>query len=256
MPGKLEGKTCVVTGASKGLGRAFALKLAAEGGDIVVNYNTGEARAAETVAEVEKLNRRALLVKADVSRKADVEMLTQKVIDAYGKVDVLVNNAGIFMVRPSFDLTEDEWDKTIDTNLKGVFLCSQIIGKKMAERRTGAIINISSVVAFSSFPDRAAYCAAKAGVVSLTKTLAVEWSQYNVRVNCIAPAYLETERLKNEVRAGKRDMTPVVSRTPMRRLGKPEEAANVVAFLASDEASFVTGETVLVDGGWMAYGYV
>jgi NAD(P)-dependent dehydrogenase (short-subunit alcohol dehydrogenase family) len=256
MVGKLEGKTCLVTGASKGLGRVFALRMAKDGCDVVVNYNSSEPEAAETAAEIEKIDHRALLVKADVSKKADVEMLAQKTMDAFGKVDILINNAGIFMVRPSLELTEDDWDRTIDTNLKGVFFCSQVIGKRMAERRTGAIINISSVTAYASFPDRAAYCAAKAGVVSLTKTLAVEWSKYNIRVNCIAPAYLETERLRNEIKAGTRDMAPAVKRTPMKRLGKPEEAANVVAFLASDEASFVTGETVVVDGGWLAYGYV
>jgi NAD(P)-dependent dehydrogenase (short-subunit alcohol dehydrogenase family) len=253
---RLDGRTCIVTGASKGLGRAIALRMANEGCDVVVNYNTSVSEAAETAAMVEKANRRALLVKADVSRKADVELLSQRAIDTFGKVDVLVNNAGVFMVRPSLELTEDEWDRTIDVNLKGVFLCSTIIGKTMADRRTGAIVNISSVVAFASFPNRAAYCAAKAGVVSLTKTLAIEWAEYNVRVNCVAPAYLETDRIRAEVKAGTRDISPVVKRTPLKRLGYPSEVASVVAFLASDDASFVTGETAVADGGWLAYGYV
>jgi len=253
---RLEGRTCVVTGASKGIGRAIALRMADEGCNIVVNYNTHDLEAAETVAMIEKINRRALLLKADVSIKAEVESLAEKAAETFGKVDILVNNAGVFMARPSLELTESEWDKTIDVNLKGVFLCSQIIGKMMADRGTGVIINISSVAAFSSFPSRASYCAAKAGVVSLTKTLAIEWARYNIRVNCVAPSYLETERLRDEVKAGIRDITPIVERTPMKRLGHPNEVASIVAFLASDEASFVTGETVLADGGWLAYGYV
>lgn len=256
MAHRFDGRTCIVTGASKGLGRAIALRMAHEGCDIVVNYNTGAQEAAETAALIEKANRRALLVKADISRAADVELLSQKAVEAFGKVDILVNNAGVFMVKPSLELTEDEWDRTIDVNLKGVFLCSKIIGKTMADRRAGVIVNISSVVAFTSFPNRAAYCAAKAGVVSLTKTLAIEWAQYNVRVNCVAPSYVETERIRAEVKAGTRDISPAVKRTPLKRLGDTSEVASVVAFLASDDASFVTGETIVADGGWLAYGYV
>jgi len=230
--------------------------MADEGCDVVVNYDASAQDATKTAAMVEKANRRALLVKADVSKKPEVELLSQRAIEDFGKVDILVNNAGVFMVKPSLELTEDEWDRTIDVNLKGVFLCSKIIGKTMADRRTGVIVNISSVVAFTSFPNRAAYCAAKAGVVSLTKTLAIEWAQYNVRVNSVAPAYVETDRIKAEVKAGTRDISPAVKRTPLRRLGSPNEVAGVVAFLASDDASFVTGETVVADGGWLAYGYV
>ena len=230
--------------------------MADEGCDVVVNYDASAQDAAKTAAMVEKANRRALLVKADVSKKPEVELLSQRAIEDFGKVDILVNNAGVFMVKPSLELAEDEWDRTIDVNLKGVFLCSKIIGKTMADRRTGVIVNISSVVAFTSFPNRAAYCAAKAGVVSLTKTLAIEWAQYSVRVNCVAPAYVETDRIKTEVKAGTRDISPAVKRTPLKRLGSPNEVASVVAFLASDDASFVTGETVVADGGWLAYGYV
>jgi NAD(P)-dependent dehydrogenase (short-subunit alcohol dehydrogenase family) len=163
---------------------------------VVVNCNTRAGEAAESAAEIEKINRRALIMR-----------------------DILVNNAGVFMVRPRLELTEDEWIGTIGVNLKGVFLCSQIIGKAMIERRTGVIINISSVVASASFPNRAAYCAAKAGVVSLTKTLAIEWARYNIRVNCVAPAYVETQRVKDEAKAGTRDISPVVERTPMKGLG-------------------------------------
>jgi len=230
--------------------------MADEGCDVVVNYDASAQDAAKTAAMIEKANRRALLVKADVSKKTEVELLSQRAIENFGKVDILVNNAGVFMVKPSLELAEDEWDRTIDVNLKGVFLCSKVIGKTMADRRTGVIVNISSVVAFTSFPNRAAYCAAKAGVVSLTKTLAIEWAQYSVRVNCVAPAYVETDRIKTEVKAGTRDISPAVKRTPLKRLGSPNEVASVVAFLASDDASFVTGETVVADGGWLAYGYV
>jgi NAD(P)-dependent dehydrogenase (short-subunit alcohol dehydrogenase family) len=230
--------------------------MAEEGCDVVVNYNASAQEAAETAAMIEKAGRRALLLKADVANRADVELLSQRAVERFGKIDILVNNAGVFMVKPSLELTEDEWDRTIDVNLKGVFLCSKIIGKTMADRHTGVIINISSIVAFTSFPNRVAYCAAKAGVVSLTKTLAIEWAQYNVRVNCVAPAYIETDRIKAEVKAGTRDISPAVKRTPLKRLGKPSEVASVVAFLASDDASFVTGETVVADGGWLAYGYV
>lgn len=252
----LDGKVCVVTGASRGLGRAIAVRMSQEGCNVVINYYSHKREAEETNLMIKRNKPEALVVRADVSKKSDVELLAQQVIKTFGTVDILVNNAGMFMVKPSLELAEEEWDRTIDINLKGTFLCSQIVGKTMVERRRGVIINMSSIAGLTAFPKRAAYCAAKAGIVALTKTLAAEWAEYNVRVNAVAPAYVETEKMKQQALEGTLDASKIIQRTPMKRLGEPREVAAAVAFLASDEASYITGEILAIDGGWLSYGYV
>ena len=255
-PRRVDGKACLVTGANRGLGRAIAIRLSELGFDVVVNYNSHEDEAEETAAIIRRNGKRALPVKANVAKRLEVEELTRKALDQFGALDVLVNNAGHFMNTPSLELSEEEWDRTVDVHLKGTFLCSQMVGRGMVERRRGSIINMSSVAGYSAFPQRAPYCAAKAGIVALTQVLAIEWAQYNVRVNCIAPAFIETERMRDLAMRGLRDTSKLASRTPMKRLGTPREVADAVAFLASGDSSFVTGETLRVDGGWLAYGYV
>jgi len=252
---KLENRVAVVTGGGRGLGQAIALAFAEQGASLVIGEI--DLPAGEKVVEkIGSLGRRSLAVKADVTNKKEVEEMVRVARQEFGRIDIVVNSAGVTMVCPSEKLEETSWDKALDTDLKGVFLCCQAAAREMIKQKSGNIINIASGAGVVALPERAAYCSAKAGVIMLTKVLACEWAGRGIRVNALAPGYCRTEMTMDLVRRGLYDEKVVARRTPMGRLGSPEEIGKAAVFLASDESSFVTGHTLVVDGGWSAYGYL
>ena len=249
---ELTGKTAVVTGGGTGLGEAIARALAEAGASIVLCGRRQELL--EKVASgIQSAGGRALPVKADVTNKDEVAALAEKALKEFSRVDILVNNAGINIVKPFLELAEEDWDAVLDTNLKGCFYCCQAFGGGMVEQGSGSIINVVSVFGLTGFMNLAPYIASKGAIVQLTRALAVEWARHNVRVNAIAPSYIETGMAKRDIEADERILKFNLSKIPMRRGGKPEEVAGVAVFLASDASSFVTGETIAVDGGWLAW---
>lgn len=242
----LIGKCALVTGASKGVGRGIALELARQGADVAVNYNSDTAGAEATAAEIRALGRRAPVVQADVSNSAQVDAMFERVLGEFGRLDILVNNAGIQTWKPLLELTEEEWDRVLDVNLKGCFLCTQRAARRMKEAGGGVIINIGSGCNKWPFPNLVNYTASKGGIEQFTKVAAVELGPYRIRVNCVAPGAIEIERTRQE--AG--DYAGTWSRlTPLRRIGLPSDVGAAVAFLCEDRAEFITGQTVWVDGG-------
>jgi NAD(P)-dependent dehydrogenase (short-subunit alcohol dehydrogenase family) len=249
---KLAGKTALVTGATKGIGRGIATALAGEGARVVVNART----AADCAAVARDLGGGAVGIAADLSRSPEVHRLAREAEAALGEVDILVNNAGQPRVAPSVDLPEADYRYTMDLNLTAYVLLSQAIGRGMLERGRGVVINVSSMNGTVPFPERLAYCVSKAGVNMMTRIMAIEWAAAGVRVNAIAPGYVETEFITYLGQRGIVDRAALARRTPLGRLGTPAEIGAVAVFLASDEASFVTGEILTADGGWSAYGYL
>ncbi|ATF14226.1 3-oxoacyl-[acyl-carrier-protein] reductase [Brevibacillus sp. HB1.4B] len=242
----LTGKTALVTGASRGIGRAIALKLAEAGANVVVNYAGSEAAASETVALIKEMGRDAIMIRANVSSTEDVNDMFKAALDHFGVIDILVNNAGITRDNLIMRMKEDEWDDVIATNLKGVFNCVKAATRPMMKQRSGKIINITSVVGVLGNAGQANYVAAKAGVIGLTKTAARELASRNITVNAVAPGFIDTEMtavLPEDVKAG------LTSQIPLARLGQTDDIAAVVLFLASDAANYMTGQTLHVDGG-------
>ncbi|WP_409368336.1 3-oxoacyl-[acyl-carrier-protein] reductase [Lysinibacillus sp. 38-6] len=243
---KLEGKVAVVTGASRGIGRAIALKLAEEGAKVIVNYSGSQAKAEEVVAAIQANGGEALAVQASVSKTEEVSALMDAAVKTFGSLDILVNNAGITRDNLLMRMKEDEWDDVLDTNLKGVFLCTKAVTRQMMKQRAGRIINISSIVGVAGNAGQANYVAAKAGVIGLTKTTAKELASRNILVNAIAPGFIETEMTEQLPEDIKQSM---LTQIPLAKLGQPEDIAKAVAFLASDEANYMTGQTLHIDGG-------
>ena len=206
------------------------------------------------VKEIEKKRGEAVAVKCDVTKKEEVNKMILAAVEKWGKVDILVNNAGIAQFFPFLEMTEKDWDRTLDINLKGYFLCAQAAAKEMAKQKSGVIINIASVAMGQQgigFPNIAHYCASKGGIVGMTEALAVELAPYNIRVNAVAPGMIETLML-DPIKKDPKMMKEMLARVPMHRLGKAEEVSNLVLFLASDQSSYMTGSTVVIDGGWLA----
>jgi 3-oxoacyl-[acyl-carrier protein] reductase len=242
----LAGKAALVTGASRGIGREIALELARQGANVAVNFAGSEAKANEVVDEIKTLGRDAFAVKCDVSNSKDVAEMVKGTIDRFGHLDILVNNAGITRDNLLMRMKEEEWDDVININLKGVFLCTKAVTRQMMKQRVGRIINIASIVGVSGNPGQANYVAAKAGVIGLTKTTAKELASRNITVNAIAPGFIctdMTDKLSEEV---KKEM---LKQIPLARLGEPKDVAKVAAFLASDDTSYITGQTIHIDGG-------
>ncbi|ACT02124.1 3-oxoacyl-[acyl-carrier-protein] reductase [Paenibacillus sp. JDR-2] len=242
----LEGKKALVTGASRGIGRAIAVALAEAGADVAINYSGSEAAAAETAKAVEAFGRRAIILKANVGKTDEFEAMVKEVVDQFGSIDILVNNAGITRDNLIMRMKEEEFDQVIETNLKGVFNGIKAVTRPMMKQRTGRIINISSVVGVLGNPGQANYVAAKAGVIGLTKSSARELASRGITVNCIAPGFIQTDmtdKLSSEMKES------LSSQIPLARLGAAEDIAAAVRFLASDAASYMTGQTVHIDGG-------
>lgn len=242
----LEGKSALVTGASRGIGREIALELAKQGADVAVNFSGSEAKANEVVAEIEALGRKSFAIKCDVSNAAEVTTMVKEAIEQFGKLDILVNNAGITRDNLLMRMKEEEWDDVININLKGVFLCTKAVTRQMMKQRQGRIINIASIVGVSGNPGQANYVAAKAGVIGLTKTTAKELSSRNITVNAIAPGFISTDmtdKLTDEVKS------EMLKQIPLARFGEPKDIAKVVAFLASNDSAYMTGQTLHIDGG-------
>ncbi len=240
-------KTALVTGASKGVGRGIAYGLAAAGWDVAVNYHSDLAGAEETRTAIEGMGRRCVVVPGDVGARTEVEAMFSTVLEAFGRLDCLVNNAGRQTWSSLLDLREEDWDRTIRTNLKGSFLCTQAAARIMKEAgRGGAIVNIGSGANKQPFLNLVDYCASKGGLEQLTRVAACELGQYGIRVNCVAPGAIEIERTREESDDYAGTWSPL---TPMGRVGQAEDVARMVVHLAGDEADFVTGQTVYVDGG-------
>ncbi|OIO45987.1 MAG: hypothetical protein AUJ31_02710 [Parcubacteria group bacterium CG1_02_39_15] len=249
----LKGKVAIITGARRGMGRTHALALAKAGAKVVVADISLED-CQKVVKEIEKNKGEALAVKCDVAKKEEVEEMVKKAVEKFGKVDILVNNAGICQFKPFLDLTEEEWDRTLNINLKGYFLCAQAAAKEMVKQKSGVIINIASVAMGQvgvGIPNIVHYCASKGGVVGMTEALAVELAPYNIRVNAISPGMIETPMI-DPIKKDPKVAEAMLDRVPMKRVGKPEEVSNLVLFLASDASSYMTGSTVVIDGGWLA----
>ena len=247
----LTNKVAIITGASRGIGRAIAIDFASRGASVIVNYNTSEAAANEVVSVITTAGGKATAFKADVSKIDQAQALIKAATDTYGKLDILVNNAGTTRDNLLMMMPEADWDHIMNTDLKSVFNCCKAATKVMMRARYGRIINITSVVGLSGQGGQTNYAAAKAGVIGLTKSLAKELGGRNITVNCVAPGYIPTDLtnvLSDELKQG------MMKLTPLGRFGKPEEVAYASAFLASDEAAFITGIILSVDGGLVMQG--
>lgn len=247
----LKGKVALVTGAGKGIGRAASLVLAESGARVAV--------VSRTLSELESLRNEILasggdcfIDTCDVNSVSEIYRMVDNVYAWGGNIDILVNSAGINIQADALDVTEEQWDKILDTNLKGSFFCCQAVAKKMVPRKEGKIINITSTMSMVGFYRRAAYCSSKGGLNQLTKVLAIEWAPYNVKINCVAPTFLKTPF--TEPMFKDRDFyEEVIRRIPLGKVGSPEDVNGAILYLVSDSADFVTGSTVLVDGGWVAW---
>lgn len=246
---RLAGKIALITGSSKGIGRSIAERFAQEGADVIINYNRTPRGAEEALRNVEATGRRGLIVKADLSSTAEVRKLVATAIGHFGRLDILVNNAGIETHAPFWEVTEEDYDRVLNVNLKGVFFATQeIVRHLIATKRPGKIINISSVHEELPFPNFAAYCVSKGGLKMLTRNLSVELGQFGITINSIAPGAIETP-INTKLLNDPQKLGALLAQIPLGRLGKPNDVAGLATFLASSDADYVTGSTYFVDGG-------
>ncbi|MDD6395821.1 MAG: 3-oxoacyl-[acyl-carrier-protein] reductase [Acutalibacteraceae bacterium] len=242
----LQGKTAIVTGGGRGIGRAICLEFAAQGANVVINYAGNSEAAEKTAADCEALGAKAAIIKADVSKADEVDAIFALAVEEFGRVDILVNNAGVTKDKLIMAMSEEDFDKVVDTNLKGAFLCMKAASKLMMKQRSGRIINMSSVVGVRGNAGQVNYAASKAGIIGMTKSLAKELAGRNVTVNAIAPGFIDTDMtavLSDKVKEA------ILGDIPMKKLGKPEDIAKTAAFFAQDEAGYITGQVICVDGG-------
>lgn len=243
-----EGKVAVVTGASRGIGKEIALGFGKLGCSVVVNYSSSEKSALEVVSEIENSGGKAIAVKGNVSVEEDVKNLLDATVEAFGKVDFLINNAGITRDKPLIAMKNDDWQDVMDINLNGVFLCSKIFAKNMIKKRTGRIVNITSVVGITGNPGQSNYSASKSGVIGFTKSIAKELASRNININCVAPGFIKTEMtdvLPAEV------VENYLNNIPLKRMGEAKDVADAVIFLCSDMSSYITGQVIQIDGGML-----
>ncbi len=247
----LQGKTALVTGAARGLGRAISLALAHAGADVGLGLRRMETDD-ELVQEIEAMGRKALPLQMDVSRLDQISTAVEKVVEHFGRLDIMVNNAGIAPENFAEKVTEKDFDATLAVNLKGTFFASQAAGRVMIRQKYGRIINMSSQAGFAALPTESVYCMTKAGIAHLTKCLAVEWGKYNITVNAVAPTFIHTPGTEGYLSVPENRADTVERIAALHRIGEPMEVAGAVVFLASDAASLITGHTILIDGGWTA----
>jgi 3-oxoacyl-[acyl-carrier protein] reductase len=243
---KLEGKVAIVTGGGRGIGRAIAAVLAAEGAKVAVNYSRSAEAAAQTVAQIRKAGGTAMAAQADVASADEIAALVTQVVEEFGQVDILVNNAGITRDKLLLRMSEEDWDAVLDTNLKGAFLCIKAVAPLMVKQKSGVIVNVGSVVGRVGGPGQANYSASKAGLFGLTKSLAKELGSRNIRINAVAPGFIETE-MTEVLKADYREA--ILKQIPLGRFGAAKDVARVVAFLCSSDAAYIHGEVITIDGG-------
>lgn len=246
----LHGKTAIVTGSTKGIGRAIAEGLAWAGANLVI-VSRNQADCDAVAAAIRGTGADAVGVAADVTKLADIEKLTRAALDRFGKIDVLVNNAGGATTKKAVDITEEDWDRVVDLDLKSVFFCSQAVGREMIRQGGGKVINIASVLGLVGAKLVLPYCAAKGGVIQMTRALALEWAKHNIQVNAVCPGYVLTEinaaEFKNE-----KIYQHIVSKIPVGRLGQTKDMVGAAVFLAAGESDYMTGQVITIDGGWAA----
>ena len=245
----LDGKVALVTGSSRGVGRAVALGFAQQGAKVVVNYTSNQNAADEVVSEIESLGTAAVAVKADVALKSDVELLVGKAVEAFGKLDILVNNAGFTRPAMMVKMEENQWDQVVDIHLKGAFLCSQAAGKLMKEQKSGKIINVTSVAGLVGTVGQINYSAAKGGIISMTKSIAREMARYNVCANVISLGIVATD-MTEKIRTDEKLKEIYMNRILLKRFAEPQDISPAFCFLASDVSNYITGQLLCVDGGY------
>ena len=248
---KLKGKVALVTGASRGIGRGIAEIFCEEGADVAVNYVGQKAEAEQVVKWIQCKGRRAIAIKADVSNRSEVESMVNQTWEELGPIDILVNNAGIETIVPFLDLTDDQWTRLTDVNLRGEWLCSQVVCRRVvASSRRAAIVNIGSVQAAKVLPGRTHYAPTKLGLEALTRNMSAEMTPLGIRVNCVHPGLIDTDMTAWVMK--RPDLLPgILGQISLGRAGEPREIGTVVAFFASEEASYLTGQSIHVDGGWV-----
>ncbi len=249
----LKNKVALITGARRGMGKSHAIALAKQGAKVAVT-DINQDDCQKVVDEIKSSGGKAIAFKLDVSDKSEVDSVVAEIVKKFGQLDILINNAGIAQFKPFLELSEEDWDRTIDINLKGEFLCAQAAAKVMEKRKGGVIVNIASVAMGQQgigMSNIAHYCASKGGIAAMTEALAVELAPFNIRVNAIAPGMIETPMI-DVVKSDPKMLKAMLQRVPLKRVGRPEEVSELVVFLASDSSSYMTGAVVIIDGGWLA----